>query len=1033
MFKAGETVRYSSNGRIGEITGKYRERTESWQVLFDAVDLMYIPAEKLERVSVCKDVYDLFQDFDFQGISDYRRRLYRYRMSGELTNIMYSMDNAVAEFMPHQFIPVIKFLESYTDRLLIADEVGLGKTIEAMYIWEEIRARKNAKKLLIVVPAVLRDKWKNDIRRFFNINAEIVSAEGKNKGRTLLSSILEAREDSLRTTFSLIVSLEGVRVAKEVRRVLKESRDAEMLFDMVIIDEAHYLRNESTEAFKMGELLRDVSNHMLLLSATPIQTSSKNFFNLLRLLAPEDFSYAETFETQLLQNWPLVRISNALEQGDSAKTIVEYVEEALANDVFADDHDLQLLKENLDEIIESKEQRMHMVDSIKRKYFYDSLVTRTRKRDVFPNRVRRNVVSVNFRLNDYERNFYERVSVFLQNEAQQSTKNQNFSTFRLIARQRQMASSIPAALRSWRGLGVDDDFDETIEAESNRENARMFSMPSFDEFDLEKLESTDSKLERVIREIHDRLAENPKEKIVIFSFFRNTVRYLYDKIMKEGISVTYIMGGMGQDLKMSKLEQFSSGDINILVSSEVGSEGIDLQFARYELNYDLPWNPMRLEQRIGRIDRIGQKSKDIYICNAYCENTIEDRILHRLYHRIEVFRNIIGDLEEILGEKVQDLEIDVFNRRGKMTEAEIDESAEQVIKAMLQRQKIENALELQVGNMASPYQAFVLSNINKAYNSRRLLQSEELMYFCRDVLQEKFHGSSVIQYKEGSVAEVKLSDVARRELTTYMANVAMIGGTKLNHTSSGLYCNFGKKIADGIIDVNIDEVVDMNHPLIKWLLNVVEKSAIYSTGCEVASLKKSKLPSGIDLESGYYSYAVQRWEANGVRRVNELKYYMLPAEYNPNQSLESVISSDIAENVLVSLIVDGEMFDINLLSEEDYNACGYALEHISRVMEDDFARFYDEQRIRNKNLVEEQSRYVEHTASIKIGKIETIVRRMQESSSNDRNKNLIVANNKRIENIRIRRDVRIAKIKDKLDCIPISEDVVVGILKIEDM
>ena len=165
MFEQGDKVRYS-NGDVGEITG--RRRGEDWQVRFSGVETLWIHSSKLEKVGSNEDMLDLFQQGKFRGVSDYRRRLYRYRLSGELTNLMYSMNNAETEFLPHQFIPVTKFLESYTDRLLIADEVGLGKTIEAMYIWEELLARKNAKRLLVVVPAVLRYKWQRDMKKFWN-------------------------------------------------------------------------------------------------------------------------------------------------------------------------------------------------------------------------------------------------------------------------------------------------------------------------------------------------------------------------------------------------------------------------------------------------------------------------------------------------------------------------------------------------------------------------------------------------------------------------------------------------------------------------------------------------------------------------------------------------------------------------------------------------------------------------------------------------------------------------------------------------
>ena len=139
------------------------------------------------------------------------------------------------------------------------------------------------------------------------------------------------------------------------------------------------------------------------------------------------------------------------------------------------------------------------------------------------------------------------------------------------------------------------------------------------------------------------LQDNPTEKIVIFSFFRGTVEYLYHHLSQAGIRCSLIMGGLKDNEKTERLLDFRDKNINVLVSTEVGSEGIDLQFAKYEINYDLPWNPMRLEQRIGRLDRIGQESPTIFVFNAFCRDTIEDRILSRLYDRIQIFKDSTMD------------------------------------------------------------------------------------------------------------------------------------------------------------------------------------------------------------------------------------------------------------------------------------------------------------------------------------------------------------------------------------------------------
>lgn len=1024
-FTAGNSVLYSTNGQVGVITGKLDKFKDRWQVKFNGKDLIWVPGEKLSLVPDKEDPFDLFQQERFQTISDFRRCLYRYRMSGELTNIMYSMDNAVTTFMPHQFIPVIKFLESYTDRLLIADEVGLGKTIEAMYIWEELRARKNAKRLLVVVPAVLRDKWKNDMQHFFGIDAEVVSSQRKGDDHSLLNRIEEARRNPSMTRFALIVSIEGLRVADQVREILEACKDVENLFDMTVIDEAHYYRNQERETFDTGEQLRDVSSHLVLLSATPIQTSSENFYNLLRLLAPEEFDNHDTFEAQLMENRPLVRLSNALERHEGADVVAGLVREAQANDVFAKDEDLEYLSKNLEGVLADPKERVSMIGRIKGKYFYSGFVTRSRKREVMPNRIQRKALPVNFRLSDYEYDFYNRVTGYLRAKDEETRRPGNFSTFRLIMRQRQMASCIPAALRAWRGIGVDDDYDEEVNADREQVQ-RMSEMPAFEEFDLERLEENDSKFNRILDEVNRILLANPQEKIVIFSFFRTTVRYLIDRLGKSGISVIGLMGGLGREDKSQRLAAFKDSDINVLVSTEVGSEGIDLQFARYELNYDLPWNPMRLEQRIGRIDRIGQEHDPIFICNAYCENTIEDRILQRLYERIATFQDVIGDLEEILGEKTDQMACEVF-RSGELTEDEIAARADQVVDAMCHQQKLAKSLELEAGMMSSDYQNFVLQNICKAREANRLLTPAELMFFCQDVLLEKYVGSSVLPVEGSFVADVRLSEDARRALTNFVANHSLAARTQLGSAPAGLRCKFGRQNAGLSVPADVRETIDVNHPLVRWLLEENEKEAIYASGCEVVSVLKSDLPESAALAPGFYAYGIQRWKTNGVRHVNELRYYLAAGQYDENAA-SAVVTGDEAEQVLVATMMRGKVFDVNLLNPDDYNACGMALSGIADRMDADFNEFEADQKGRNATLVEEQSKYVERTASIKATKLQESINKMLLEGK----KKGAELNRAKLPKIIQARDERLAMIKGKLDCSPEYQLVSVGILNVRE-
>ena len=171
---------------------------------------------------------------------------------------------------PHQFKAVLKFIESPVGRLLIADEVGLGKTIESIYIWKELQARQDARRLLVVCPAMLREKWRDDLAQRFGIVARVVS------GKQLLERMTEAVHRGLNDTFVYITSLEGLRppanfanhdqnsVRARFARLLDQNTAtaSSAMFDLVIIDEAHHLRNPATANNRLGRLLRDSSLHL---------------------------------------------------------------------------------------------------------------------------------------------------------------------------------------------------------------------------------------------------------------------------------------------------------------------------------------------------------------------------------------------------------------------------------------------------------------------------------------------------------------------------------------------------------------------------------------------------------------------------------------------------------------------------------------------------------------------------------------------------------------------------------------------------
>ena len=159
----------------------------------------------------------------------------------------------------------------------------------------------------------------------------------------------------------------------------------------------------------------------------------------------------------------------------------------------------------------------------------------------------------------------------------------------------------------------------------------------------------DTKFERFFAALRDVLAQNPDAKVVVFSFFKRTLEYLQRQLSRAGISNALIHGDVGMRDRQRRMRKFwDDASLTVLLSSEVGGEGLDLQVGNVLFNYDLPWNPMRVEQRIGRLDRYGQKNDKILIYNFSMKGTIDEIILDRLYGRINLFERYIGDLEAIL-------------------------------------------------------------------------------------------------------------------------------------------------------------------------------------------------------------------------------------------------------------------------------------------------------------------------------------------------------------------------------------------------
>jgi SNF2 family DNA or RNA helicase len=901
---SGQEVRVKANpGHRGITTGKTRPSGTRLlvQVQFSPNEKSYKPYNLLELCGEPEGLFALLEQGKFSGADDLRRILTFEKVKGQLTNIFYSMESSHTDFYPHQFKPVLKFLESPVGRLLVADEVGLGKTIEAIYIWKELQARADARRLLIICPAILREKWRDDLQQRFNIVAKLTSAQ------ELLEEVKHVLQSQYQHPFVCIASLEGLRPSAnwedettsgakaELARLLDNNNnsaaDELSVFDLVIIDEAHYLRNQATANHRLGQLVRDAARHLLLLTATPIQTQSANLYQLLRIISPEDFFDETIFQQMLAANAPLIRALRSLwSHPPDFKVAKRDLDRALQSDYFRHNsvlRQIQITLETPDAI--DAETQVRLGYKLESASLVSQYLTRSRKRDVLPDRVERAPQTLAVPFSALEKEIYESVTQIIR---KQSKGKQGVPLFRLIARQRQMASCLVAALQTWSEQGILDEFQDELFWELG-----ISTLPSeteilldretlpLENIDYGQLESEDTKYQALVQFLRRELKKNPDEQFVLFAYFRGTLHYLQRRLEADGIQTSLILGGMG-DQKQEVLAQFKQGKTSILLSSEVGSEGIDLQFCRFLINYDLPWNPMRVEQRIGRIDRLGQKADRISIINFSLVDTIEERILDRLYQRINVFQESIGDLENILGEATEKLLVTLFEP--ELTDVErlkrADETASTILKQRLEQEQLEQEA---VNLMAFSDQ--ILHAVTKSRNQGRWLTSEELHSFVEDYFARYYLGTTIkpIQGKE-SVFEIKLTEDAKVDLDLFLKQHRFANQTRLHRSPA--FCLFDPRLAvqPGTDKGKQTELLDPTHPLIQWIRHSYENNAqklhpIAAIRCE---------QSAVDVAPGQYVYVIHHWLFKGLRSESRLAYKV--AQYSDGQ----LLSDDQSERLV---------------------------------------------------------------------------------------------------------------------------------------
>lgn len=857
--------------RIGITTGKTREQRGrvAIQVMFpDATQ--YVPEDQLEPVPEEQESpLDLLEQGRLGKPLDLRRVLTHARLSGRLADIIYSMEATNTEFYAYQFKPVIKFLETPTKGILIADEVGLGKTIEAGLIWTELRSRFDLRRLLVVCPAVLREKWVTELRRRMGISARIARPD---------EVLEEARDPGAQLKgFALVTSMQGMRPRKSwedpqedrtgsgtLARFLDENAE-EILFDLVVIDEAHYMRNPETQTHELGRLLRDVSAHVLLLSATPVHNRSDDLFSLLRLLDPESFRSREDFVRVLTANGPLVRARDAvLSRDPDAAEIAELIETARMHPLLRNNRTLETISGELKTVdLREPEARGRIAYQIERANMLGHVVTRTRKRDVVEWRVIREPFSEMIGMSQREAELYGAVTDIIIRYAEETSQNPGFLA---VTPQRQLSSSIPAAIAAWRQRHVQlNDLDEMEFDENDRPDlgplvSRMVAFART-VHDIDTIVANDTKYARLKQVLNKINAEHGCEKVVLFSYYRPTLAYLHRRLDADGFSSIVLQGG--EPSKDEIIRQFASPDgPQILLSSEVGGEGVDLQFAWIAINYDLPWNPMRIEQRIGRVDRLGQKAEKVLIWNLLYAETVDARIYQRLYEKLDLCRHAFGDFEEILGKEMRVLSQELVTRRltPEQQEARIDQAAQAL--AILRAE--EERLEREAAHLVA-YGDYILQQVRAAREMHRWITEEDLESFVIDHLRLFFPGCAFSKREIDGTWEITLSPDARVHLADFAKRQRMVPGRL---ASGRAVCRFQSKVVGGAEGGRM-EVISQFHPLVRFIAEDLRSREIQLRPAIAARLDGA---GDLVLMPGRYILAGARWTFEGAQSVERLVF-----------------------------------------------------------------------------------------------------------------------------------------------------------------
>lgn len=586
--------------------------------------------------------------------------------------------------LPHQLEAIYDYLLKLPRvRFLLADDAGAGKTIMAGLLIRELALRGLVERILVVCPANLTFQWQRELKEKFD------------------EVFVVLKGDALRAQYGVNQWLENRRVITSLdlaKRddILPSLRQAH--WDLVIVDEAHRMSasNEASKSlrYKLGELLRDTTDHLLLLTATPHKGDPENFRLFLQLLDADAYADARSIREAMEQRrapFYLRRTKEAMVYFPERRPDGSWVAEKIFTAriphtaAFQIDGDEWVLYNDVTRFVKQQSARAAQTDDPRAR-------------------------AVSFLMSLYQRRLASSAYALrrsLENRARRLEEG--------LKQAQELARAAPDRLPDV------DELEEMEEAERERLETLIEAVTlarnanevraEIDELQrlaaqARRVENTDqeaklAKLKEVLQQ--QGFFDDPQQRLLIFTEFRDTLDYLTHKLTAWGFRVGAIHGGMkpgSRDEPGTRLyaeQQFRDGNVQILVATEAAGEGINLQVCHILFNYDIPWNPNRLEQRMGRIHRYGQR-KDCLIFNFVATNTIEGRVLRQLLDKLQEIRNALDDdaVFNVIGEVLPATQIERVLRAyyaGQLGDADLEERLLKQVDEQQFRRICQNALE----------------------------------------------------------------------------------------------------------------------------------------------------------------------------------------------------------------------------------------------------------------------------------------------------------------------------------------------------